>query len=150
MPIKHNKVSIRLPNELEHLYRIHSSMIYGISLEVSATQEEAEELFIETFVQMHNQIPTQSGSRLCVAVVKLVMQIAQAKLGATGFKGLVGLKHFEQLPLINHLLRRQVSVSSLCKENKLTKALIGKKLRQEFLWLRNVNNQRGIMWVEPD
>jgi len=122
---------------LEMLYNTYSSMLYGIALEISPTQKEAEEILITTFQKIYKKKLTQKNyTSLCATLVKLMIQTAQEKLNPDQTKINFKLKEFEKAPVMHKLLCEQISLEQYSAENNLTRSEIATKLREEISLLR--------------
>lgn len=126
---------------LEICYNKYSKMLYGIALEISETEAQANEIFIETFTKIHEQnIAVQKHSSLCTLLIKLLIQTAHEKinnnLGKTNFK----LKNFKNFTILHQLLCEQNSLKNISEQNNLSPAEIGKKIRAELLSIRHLQD----------
>ena len=78
-------------------------MEYGIALEISATEKQAEQIMIETFKKAHEQnVPVHKNPSLCIAIIKLLIQIAHCKLNNNNGNPNFSIKLFENSPLCTH------------------------------------------------
>ncbi|MBC8110648.1 MAG: hypothetical protein H7Y04_06265 [Verrucomicrobia bacterium] len=124
------------------MYDTYGSIVYGIALEMSQNQKEAEGILISTFEKIYKQKLMQQDSHcICATLIKLTVMTACEQLKQThGFK----LKRFENTPLLHKLLCEQVSLASYCEENKLTQIQVAKTIREELNYLRNSHTKTNI------
>ena len=65
----------------EYVYDKYSPMMFGIALQISSTEKEAEQILSSTFQKIHNQkVHEQSHSGLCVKRIKLTIETAFEQL----------------------------------------------------------------------
>ena len=126
---------------LENLYNTYGPMLYGIALEISPAPKEAEEILIRTFHKIHEQNLLQARPALCATLIKLVIRTAHEQLNPGQLKNNFRLKQFESTPLIHKLLCEQISLENYGEENKLTRAEVAKRIREEFILLRNLKKR---------
>ena len=112
-------------------------MLYSIAVEISPTEKQAEEILIITFKKAHKlNLVAQTYPSLCITLIKIIIQTAHEHLG--DFKNNFRLKQFENTPLLHKLLCEQINLDNHCQENNLTRAELGKKIREEFNLLRSL------------
>ncbi len=129
-------------NAFQRLYDMYSAMLYGIALEISPSQKEADLILFETFMKAHKQdLFNQEGSSVCVTLIKLVIQTAHEVLIPEELKHNFKLKRFETSPLLHQLLCEQFSIDDLCSKHKLTPLHISKQIREEFNSMRILNEK---------
>lgn len=143
----YTETELQLPAEIDSLYDAYSPMLYGIALYLFKTEQHAEELTADTFVSIYHNKSLYNHPSPYLALIKVLIRIARAQSGILPAQPMFRLKHFEKLPMLNMLLCLQLSLTDLCKINQLTRPQIAKKLRQELMWLRNMNHPKATMWV---
>ena len=127
---------------LENLYDTYSPMLYGIALEISPGQKEAEEILISTFHKIGKQnLLQQAHPSLCATLIKLIIRTAHEQLKPGQLKNNFRLKQFESTPLLHKLLCEQISLENYGDENKLARAEVAKRIREEFISLRNLKKK---------
>ena len=120
---------------VEVLYDKYASILFGIASSMANSKNDAEQILIDTFVEVQKQSGNDSNRPLgLVSLIKLTILTAHkfysfGKLG-THFKP----KLFENTPLLNQLLSQQQNLEKYCVENKITMGQAAKKIREE-LWL---------------
>ena len=125
------------PLIFSQLYDKYSTMLYSIAVEISPTEKQAEEILIITFKKAHKlNLVAQTYPSLCITLIKIIIQTAHEHLG--DFKNNFRLKQFENTPLLHKLLCEQINLDNHCQENNLTRAELGKKIREEFNLLRSL------------
>ncbi len=131
-----------LNNSLENIYDFYSRMLFNIAVEISATEQEAEEILLATFKKIHEQnIVQQIPPSLCLKLIKLLIQTAHERLKPEELKHNFKLKQFESTPLLHKLLCEQINLERHCIENNISLAEAGKILREEFNLLRNAKKR---------
>lgn len=120
-------------NTFAEVYDNFSPMLYGIALQISPSQQVAEQILIKTFVKLSGEsILQQEHASLCLSLIKLLIQTAHEKLnnnsGKTNFK----LKIFEDLPILHYFICEQFTLEDYCIENKTTKLNAMKLFREEL------------------
>jgi hypothetical protein len=129
-------------NSFENIYDKHSAMLFGIALELSSTEIEAEEILIKTCKKIHEyNLMLETNSSLCVTLIKLVIQTAKEQLKPNEIKHNFKFKHYENTPLLHKLLCEQKNLESYLIENNLSRVEIGKMLRKEFNLLRKMQQR---------
>ncbi|MES1224659.1 MAG: hypothetical protein ABUT20_54710 [Bacteroidota bacterium] len=114
----------------EKFYDTYSPMLYGIALQLSPSQQKAEDLLIKTFEIIHEKkIAEQDETCSCIQLIKLIIQTAQ------GFK-YIGPAPFYNAPLVNQILSQKISVREICLQKRLTIIQLGKVIREELNSLR--------------
>lgn len=135
----------RATNTIESLYDKYSVMLYGIALEISPSQKEAETILIKTFEKVHQQnIIHQENSSMCATLIKLVIQAAHEVLMPDELKHNFKLKRFENCPLLHQLLCEQLSVDDICLKNEFSPSEVSQKVREEFNTIRYWLNEHNI------
>ncbi len=134
------QVNTYFPTDLENVYDTHSSLLYGIALQILPTKKEAEDAVIRAFTIVHQQKLIQTHcSSIWVVLVKLVVQIAfEQKTVFEQKNNSFKLKQLARTPLLNELFCQQIDLESWCRQNNLTPEQAGIKLRQEIMLLRNL------------
>lgn len=126
--------STMLNKSFENIYDTYSPMLFGIAVQISPTEKEAEVIIIATFKKIHEQnLIDQTSPLLCVTLIKLLIQTAHEQLKLKNFK----LKQFENAPLLHKLLCEQAELENHCIENNLSRADARKILHEEFKRLKN-------------
>lgn len=129
-------------NNFENIYDKYSTIVYGIAVEISQTKKEAEEIVMNTFIKFHEQnLSEQVHPSPCITLIRLMMQTASELINPEKLKTILRLKQFEKTPLLHNLLYQQVDLDSHCQDNNVSRADVGKVIREEVNFLRNLNNQ---------
>jgi hypothetical protein len=123
---------------IEALYDRYSPMLYGIALQVSPTQSEAEEILIRTFQKIGTLKLAQGNNRPipCISLIKMTIEAAHELLGS--FCNNIKLKQFESTPILHKLLCEQMSIDNYCEENGIDRANAAKMIRVEFASMRKL------------
>jgi hypothetical protein len=118
----------------ENLYDAYSPMLFGIALELTSSENKAEEILIATFRKINNQlIEGKSSIFNSATLVKLVIGTAYELHNQTSLKKVIKVKPLETHPLLQSLLCENISIDEYCKKNQVLKAHALQQLRQEFL-----------------
>lgn len=129
-------------SSLEILYHNYSSILYGIALEISPTQKEAEEILISTFQKVYKKKLTQQNhASICATLIKLTIQTAHELLNPGQVKTNFKIRQLENTPLLQKLLCEQISLNQYCEESKLAREEVTQKLREEVALLRKLKNE---------
>ncbi len=129
-----------LDKSLENIYDTYSKMLFGIAMQIAATEQDAEEILIITFKKIYKQnIIQQIYPSICITLIKLLIQTAHEQLNPEELEHNFKLKQFENTPLLHNLLCKQVSFEGHCNATNLSLAMGRKKLREEFNLLRKIN-----------
>ncbi len=124
---------------IEALYDHHGPVLYGVALQISPTQGEAEEILIRTFMKINRQAlflhhqPTD-----CANLIKLVIQTATEYLGGSVTANNFKLKQFEGTPILHKLICEQMSLDKYCEANGISREEAAKALRKEFAPIRKL------------
>ena len=130
--------------KFENIYDKYSPIVYGIALEISPTTEIAEQILFRIFQEVYTQnLFEQNHPSLCVTLIKLVFQIAHEQLPHSQVKNNFKLNQFENTLILHKLLCEQLNLEVYCKNNKLTRVEIAKKIREEFIFLRKIKKENG-------
>ena len=122
-------------NTIENIYDKYSPMIYGIALDISSTQSEAESILISTFHKAYKQnLIKKSSHFLCASLIKLTIQTAREQLKT---KNIIKIKQFENASLLHNLLCDQLNLEDFCSENNLSRNQLAKQIREELSSKRN-------------
>ena len=117
-------------------------MLYGITLEISPSLEEAELILIKTFEKIKEQnLANLENSFICITLIKLLIQSAHQVLHPQKRKHDFKLKHFENTPLLHLLICEQISIDEICINNKWTHTAFNEKLREEFNALPSLHDK---------
>lgn len=132
--------------KFENIYDTYSPLVYGIALEISPTTEIAEQILFRTFQEVFDQnLIEQKHPSFCVTLIKLVFQITHEQLPPSQLKNNFKLKQFENTPVLHKLLCEQLNLEVYCENNKLTRAEIANKIREEFIFLRKEKNKNNLL-----
>lgn len=130
-------------SDIEQLYDTYSPMLYGIALEISKTQSEAEEILMGTFQKIAAQDFVKDDPTLSVTLVKLAIQTAHEQLGNGHFVNPIKLKQFENTPIFHALICEQLSLDNYCEENEVDRCTVLKMLRKESMSVRKLSMTRN-------
>ena len=122
-----------ITSKFETLYDTYSPLLYGIALQIAPTQKEAEQIFITTFTNAHQQnIEEQKYPSLIITLLKIIIHTAHLQLnnniGKTNFK----IKQFKNTPMLHQIICEQMTIENYCIENKIAKAEAIKNIKEEF------------------
>jgi hypothetical protein len=121
---------MQVPITIEYVYDTYSSMMYGIALEISQNEQAAAAILISAFQKIHRQKLIQQATHgTCAMLIKLTIQTAYEQIKQ---ENRFSLKQFENTPMLHRLLCQQVSLESICQENKLTPTQVAKIIREEM------------------
>ncbi len=108
-------------------------MLYGIAVDIAPTEVEAEEILIETFKNFHQKnLIAQNYPSHCITLIKLIIQTAHEQLNPKQSTINFKLKQFENAPMLHKILCEQVDIDNHCVENSMTRADIGKLIKEEL------------------
>ncbi len=104
------------------MYDTYGPLLYGIALQISSTEREAEQILISTFTKARREnIEKQEYPSLYISLLKFMVQTAHHRInnniGRTNFK----IKQFEETPMLHKLICEQMSLQDYCIEKKITK-----------------------------
>lgn len=124
---------------IESIYNTYSPMLYGIALEISPSDKQAERILILTFQKIQERrLIEENGGAICAILIKVLIQTACEYLKATKkFK----LKAFENMPLLQKLLCEEINIQDHCIENNITQKEAAQQIRIEFNLLKNFNKE---------
>jgi hypothetical protein len=123
--------TVLVSNTIQTLYDAYSPLFYGIALELTNSETEAEEILLATFRKINNQIiEEQSSTFNAGSLTKLVICTAHELRKQ---KNLLKVKPLEEHPLIQSLLCENISIDEYCEKNQVLKILALQQLREEFL-----------------
>ncbi len=124
---------------IESLYDQHSPVLYGVALQISPTQDEAEEILIRTFLKIDRQAMFGNDHPAdCANLIKLVVQTGMEYLGSSVNANKFKLKQFEDKPILHKLFCEQTGLDKYCEANGITRAEAAKALRKEFAPIRKL------------
>jgi hypothetical protein len=117
-------------------------MVYGIALEIAPNTAIAKAILQQTFQKIKFQKinPSQNPS-LIVTLLLLTLKTAREQIYQEQFDCTFKLKIFETTPLIGELIGTQINLTDYCKRTQIDKTIVIKKLRKEFLLLKNSNKR---------
>ena len=127
----------------EKFYDNYSPMLYGIALQISPSQKQAEELLIKTFEIIYEQkIAEQNQPAICLSLIKLIIRTAQEHFNF--------MQHqpFRNAPILNLILAEKMTVREICLQNRLSIIQLGKVIRGELNSLRNSKNKNETAYQE--
>jgi len=121
----------------EALYDKYSGMLYGIALEISRTEKEAEDILISTFQKAYRQnIHDRNGPSPLADLIKLMIQTACEKFHPGQPTNILRLKCLESTPMLHRTFCEPKGFERYCNENSLNRAEGLKQMRSEFHLLR--------------
>lgn len=122
-------------NTIEKIYDTYSPALYGIALEISTTEKEAEEIIIGTFLKLHKSNSSVENSHcIFVTLIKLLLATAREQIK---LKRIIKLKLFKNSPLLQKIVCENLSVKTICGQFQLTIAEVLQRIREEFNQIRN-------------
>ena len=121
----------------DNVYNTYSPMLYGIALQISTTENEAQQLLISTFKTAYKQnVAEQTHPCVCVTLIKLLISSAQDLVLSKRIK----LKQFENAPLLHKMLCENIKHEVLCEELQITRNQLSRKIQEEVLKLGSGTN----------
>jgi hypothetical protein len=127
-----------ISQSLEYFYDLYSPVIYGVALQISSDEKEAEKILIASFKKINKLELFQPGSpNLSIKLIKLTIEVA-CELFPKYTRGNLELKQFRKLPVLHRLICENLSIGSLCTQFNLTTQQLMKRLRAELSLLSNV------------
>jgi hypothetical protein len=125
---------------LENIIDAYSPMVYGIALEIAPNTAIAKDILIQTFQKINLQkINLSQSPSFVVTLLLLTLQTAREQKYQEQFDCTFKLKKFDTTPLIGELIGSQINLTDYCKKTQIDKLIVIKKLRKEFLLLKNPN-----------
>ncbi|HOZ51223.1 MAG TPA: hypothetical protein PLU17_05165 [Chitinophagaceae bacterium] len=135
-------MEIQNANQFESIYNKYIDMLYGITLEIAPSLEEADMILIKTFEKIKEQnVANLENSFICITLIKLLIQSAHQVLHPQERRHQFKLKHFKNTPLLHLLICEQISIDEICLKNKLTHSDFNTKLREEFNAIRSLHDK---------
>jgi hypothetical protein len=121
---------------LEALYDRYSAVLYGVALEISPTETDAESILISTFKKCYKpNLNIETGS-LLITLIKLMIQTAHDKFHTGTNRTNFTLKIFENTPMLHRSLCDQNGFEGYCSEKMLSRQEGFKQMREEFFRLQ--------------
>lgn len=131
--------------DFENIYDAYCPVLYSIALQLCPTEEQAEQILVETFKKMHSQKSVwQNEKRLCIPLIKILIDTAKKQLYPAKTTVDFKIKQFKNTPLLHQLLVGQLSLENYCSKNDITREEIALKIRQEFMMIRNLSQQTNM------
>ena len=131
--------------DFENIYDAYCPVLYSIALQLCPTEEQAEEILVETFKKMHSQKSVwQNNKWLCIPLIKILIDTAKKQSYPAKTTIDVKVKQFKNTPLLHQLLVDQLSIENYCSKNDITREEVALKIRQEFMMIRNLSQQTNI------
>jgi hypothetical protein len=128
-------------HSLEYIYDVYSPIIYGIAVQISSDELEAENILTATFKKISKlTLAKQGSSSLCIRLIKLTIETACDQFPKYK-NGKLELKQFQKLPIFYQLVCENISIESVCTQYDLTTPQLMKYLREELAWLSNVKKR---------
>ena len=123
-------------NTFDKLYDKYCPILYGIALEISSSQKEAEQILASTFEIAHaRKLIEKNKHSLCAELIKITIQSAYEHLKPiNSFR----LKQLENLPLLQKFLCDKKITDTLEFEKGENRTQIARQIRYEFNTLRNI------------
>jgi len=115
---------------LEYIYDQYGAVMYGIAMQISSNEKEAEQILVGTFKKIYNQNPTNQplpGIRF----IKLTIETA-CELFPKYNRNDLQLKPFHRLPILNKLLCENACAQSLSKHFNISSSQLMKDLKMEM------------------
>lgn len=124
-------------SSLEGLYNRYSALLFGIALQVSPDKESAEEILVLAFQKIYKlELSPLDHASIFITMTRMIIQLAQEKFIPLQAKEDLKLRMFEKSGILCNLLNGSFSIDRYCLENKITRAVFAKQVRQEFLDLK--------------
>ena len=124
----------------QHLYDRYSAMMYGAILRLTSNEKLAEEILMESFLQLKENISLLKNRRpLYLQLLQHTYTTAAAILKS---KIIIPLKEngvAEMFPLVNGLMQRQLSLSNIAATYSMTEVEVKENLHKEVKQIRNKN-----------
>jgi hypothetical protein len=130
--------------KFERIIDVYSPMVYGIALEIAPNIAIAKVILLQTFQKINLQKinPSKSPS-FVVTLLHLTLQTAREQKYQEQFDYTFKLKIFDKTPLIGELIGAQINLTDYCKKTQIDKTIVIKKLRKEFLLLKDKSGIRS-------
>ena len=121
----------------EHLYNKYAAVMYGAILRFTDDQDLAEEILVESFVQLKTKSILASANRLlCLSVLHHTFLVVKRILESRG----IALKHDieanEIYAILNCVIIKQHSLEEIAHNTGTTNEAVKIRLRAELLQLR--------------
>ncbi len=137
--------------DFENIYDAYCPVLYSIALQLCPTEEQAEQILVETFKKIHSQKSVwQNEKRLCIPLIKILIDTAKKQLYPAKTTVDFKIKQFKNTPLLRQLLVGQLSLKNYCSKNDITREEIALKIRKEFMMIRNLSQQTNMEMDNSD
>src|SRR2546430_12949686 len=114
---------------LEKVYDRYSHIVYGIAIEISLSEADAERVLVRTFEKLCNGgLNLQNHSSLPSVLIKLTVETACELLPPDMRKNNFKMKGLERFPLIHQFLFENNSIEACCLHGMMTRAEAAKKI----------------------
>jgi hypothetical protein len=121
----------------ENLYDTYGGMLYSIALEILPTKKDAEDILVRLFEKIALQKGIQqNGLLISLHLIRLLLAAAKEQPYAGKLKINFRLKQFENTPLLNRIIIKEMRLDNYCKEKNITRVEGAKELRAELFSIR--------------
>ena len=125
-------------SDFENIYDKYCPMLYSIALQICHSRKKAEQTLISIFKKIYNQDITQHQDSIhSITLMRLIIKTAQ-ELYPVKLKSNFRLTQFENTPLLNQIICKQISLQDYCKEKYLTNQEVLHIIRKEFVIIANL------------
>jgi len=133
----------------EYVYEKYSGIMYGIIYNLTEDRTLAEEIFIETFVQLkEKKILLNINYEIRPCILRYTNTFARHQLKDRGIAFMEN--HIEKKSFINILSSQYITLNELAVKVNLTDREVKKKIRVEYIELSNKNthHQKSIKFMK--
>ena len=124
-------------NNVEVLFDKYASTLMGIASSMANSKAEAEQILLDTFVEVQRQFGNDSSCSLgLVSLIKLTILTAHKYYSFGKLETNFKTKLFENTPILNQLLCQQQNLKKYCADNNITIGQAAKKIREELGLMR--------------
>ncbi len=121
---------------LERVYDEYGAVIYGVAMQISSSEEEAEQILMQVFKKLQGQ-KLMNQHLPCIRFVKLTIETALELYPEYNGSQLTW-KPFYRSPLLKKLFCENVSIQSLSELDNITSAQCMKNLKMELSLFLNM------------
>ena len=122
----------------EYLYNKYAAMMYGAIMRFTDDEEMAEEILVESFVQLKTKsiLSTASGP-LFLSVLYHTYLIAKRILKSKGIVPKHDIEVNENFTILNYVIMEPHSLEEIAQKAGTTNEAVKTRLRSELIQLRN-------------
>ena len=117
---------------IEYIYDKYSPVLYGIALQITSCEKEAEQILIASFQKIQKgRLFNLHNPCTCVKLMKLTIETTCEQFPKYKRSDLA-FKQLHQSPIVNRLLSENSPMKSLSRENHLTRSQAMKNFRADL------------------